>query len=69
MAAAADELSGLKFGLSHFSAVDTSGRPQLEEGENLAGDYPAVALVLGERDDAGQGHLYISSTYAVFSLD
>ncbi|KAA6421981.1 MAG: chloride conductance regulatory ICln [Trebouxia sp. A1-2] len=69
MAAAADELSGLKCGLSHFSAVDLSGRPRLEDGENLAGDYPAVALVLGERDDAGQGHLYISSTRVIWLKD
>ncbi|KAL0021602.1 hypothetical protein WJX79_003100 [Trebouxia sp. C0005] len=69
MAAAADELSGLECGLSHFSAVDLSGRPRLEDGENLAGDYPAVALVLGERDDAGQGHLYISSTRVIWLKD
>ena len=62
MAAAADDLSGLKFGLSQFSATDTSGHPRFDDGENLAGDYPAVALLLGERHDVGQGHLYISST-------
>ena len=61
MAATADELSGLKFGLSEFVAVDTSGRPQVEEGEELAGDYPHVALTLGEQD-GGAGHLFISST-------
>ena len=62
MAATADELSGLKFGLSDFTAVDTSGRPQVEEGEELAGDYSHVALALGEQSGASDGHLFISST-------
>ncbi len=62
MAAALDELSAARFGLRDFDAIDTSGRPELEGGENVAGDYPHVTLLLGEDKNAGAGHLYISST-------
>lgn len=61
MASLTDELPGVRFGLTEFNAVDTSSRPQLEDGEDLAGDYAHVGLQLGDDDRSEVGHLYISS--------
>lgn len=52
-----------KFGLVDFDAIDTSGRPQLDDEEQLAGDYPDITLTLGDGMEVGQGHLFISSRY------
>lgn len=61
MAAASDAVPFTRYGLGHFYAIDSSGRPQLENGEELASDYTDVKLYLGDDMDVGQGHLYISS--------
>lgn len=66
MAAVPDAMPTARFGLIDFDAIDTSGRPQLDDEEELAGDYPGVKLSLGEEAELGQGHLYISSKYAWF---
>ena len=64
MAAAPYEVPTARFGLVVFDAIDTSGRIQLDNEEQLAGDYPDIKLILGDDVEMGQGHLYISSKYA-----
>ena len=61
MAAAPNAVPTARFGLLDFDAVDTSGRPQLDNEEQLAGDYPDIRLIVGDDGEVGQGHLYISS--------
>lgn len=51
-----------RFGLTLFDAVDTSGQPDLEADEQLAGTYADVNLKLGDETDAGAGTLYITTT-------
>lgn len=63
MAAVPDPIPTARFGLVDFDAIDTSGRPQLDDEEQLAGDYPDISLTLGDDMEVGQGHLYISSKY------
>ena len=63
MAAVADPIPTARFGLVDFDAIDTSGRPQLDDEEQLAGDYLDIRLTLGDDIEVGQGHLYISSKY------
>ena len=63
MAVVPDAMPTARFGLVGFDAIDTSGRPQLDDEEQLAGDYPGIKLTLGDDMDVGQGHLYISSKY------
>ena len=61
MATAPNVVPTARFGLLDFDAIDTSGRPQLDKEEQLAGDYPDIRLVVGDEGEVGQGHLYISS--------
>ena len=63
MAAVQDAMPTARFGLVDFDAIDTSGRPELDDEEQLAGDYPGIKLTLGDDMEVGQGHLYISSKY------
>lgn len=63
MAALQDAMPTARFGLVDFDAIDTSGRPELDDEEQLAGDYPGIKLTLGDGIEVGQGHLYISSKY------
>ncbi|KAL3134055.1 hypothetical protein ABBQ32_008484 [Trebouxia sp. C0010 RCD-2024] len=61
MAATPIAVPTARFGLLDFDAIDTSGRPQLDNEEQLAGDYPGIRLLVGDDGEVGQGHLYISS--------
>lgn len=64
MAAVPEAMPIARFGLVDFDAIDTSGRPQFDDEEELADDYSGIKLSLGDEVDLGQGHLYISSKYA-----
>lgn len=64
MAVAPNAVPTARFGLLDFDAIDTSGRPQLDNEEQLAGEYPGIRLVVGDDGEVGQGHLFISSKYA-----
>ena len=55
-------VAGARFGLCDFNAVDSSGQPELEGEEELAGDYAAVKMAFGDGNLAETGHLYITST-------
>lgn len=61
MAVAPNAVPTARFGLLDFDAIDTSGRPQLDNEEQLAGEYPGIRLVVGDDGEVGQGHLFISS--------
>ena len=63
MAAGFDAGSTARFGLNDFHSMDASGRPILDDDEELAGDYSHVTLALGEHAQAASGHLYISSRW------
>ena len=62
VAMAEQVLTGARSGLSDFNAVDSSGQPELEDEEVLAGDYPAVRLWLRDGHSVEAGHLFITST-------
>ena len=62
MSASLDGAPAVRFGLTHFDAVDTSGQPKLEDDEELAGSYSDISLKLGDDTDVGAGTLYITTT-------
>lgn len=62
MAAVEDAAHPRRFGLSCFDAVDTAGRPTLDDEEDLAGTFPEIGLQLGDSSGAESGTLHITST-------
>ena len=62
MAALENAASPGRFGLSCFDAIDTTGRPTLDDEEEMAGTFPDVNLRLGDNPGAESGTLHITST-------
>ena len=62
MSASLDGAAIERFGLTRFDAIDTSGQPDLDDDEEVAGTYTDVNLKLGDEMDAGAGTLYITTT-------